>query len=126
MTYWIVMGGIGVVSAVLAVVFVGFVLPADERKVAAQAALEDDARRAAARDAIWGATRDPDECPHDDVVEDWNPGRLRTWDESNFGAPQSSILDQGGRCRECGARVIRHGRPNAWTEWMIDPTQAAE
>jgi hypothetical protein len=127
MTNLIVLGGgLVVAGAIVMTLFFCCVLPRDERRVAAESQIEAEALRAAARDAVWGATRGPDECPHDDVVEDWRPGQPRGWDESNLGAPQSSIVDQGGRCRECGVRVIRHGRPGAWTEWMLDPTRAEQ
>lgn len=104
------MGAAFVITPIGMMLFIRFVLPTGERQVAAQSQVEAEARRAAAREVMWDATREPDGCPHDDVVEDWRPGAPRSWDDSWLGAPQSSIVDQGARCQECGARVIRHGR----------------
>ena len=109
-------------GAVLACFLVGVSI--NERRLARRAPLDSqsDERSAEARDAVWGASVDPAECPHDDVLEDWNE-RLDTW----YGGIQPSvpkILDQGGVCRKCGARVVRHGSPSAWSDWMLDPTEA--
>lgn len=105
---------------VLLCFFVGVSI--NERRRAARAPLDSqpDEQMARDRDAIWGATRDPEDCPHEDVLADWNQS-LVTWHGIQPAVPK--ILDQGGVCRQCGARVIRHGSPYAWSEWMLDPTK---
>ena len=123
MTYLIVMSALGGVMCLAVLLFLYRVVPAQERRAAARARLEEDPHDAAVRDVIRHATSKPDECSHDDVLEDWHP-QLSSWDQTVYGAPRSSVLNEAGVCRQCGARVVRHGRPNAWTEWMIDPTSA--
>jgi hypothetical protein len=93
-TYWIVMGVMGAVMCVLVLVFLYCVVPAQERRAAARGQLDEDPHDAAVRDALWHATKQLEECPHDDVLEDWSP-RLRGWDETVYGAPRSTVVDQG-------------------------------
>jgi hypothetical protein len=62
----------------------------------------------------------PEECAHDDVLED-SSSSAEDWDSGMFASPSPRILDQDGVCKTCGARVIRHGSPEAWTEWMVAP-----
>ena len=126
MTYWMLAGVWAGAMVVGTVLFFFVLVPAQERRAAARARFEDDPHAAAVRDVIWRATVDPAECPHDDVLEEPRLAPIRGWDESSFAAPQSSIVNQAGVCRKCGASVIRHGRPPAWTEWMFDPTVARD
>ena len=121
-------GVLAVVMAVVVVLFFGVFIPAQERRAAARerGRFDEDPHAAAVREALWRATVDPAECPHDDVLEDPSVTPIRSWDEGTFAAPQSSIVDQGGVCRKCGASLIRHGRPGAWTEWLFDPTVARD
>ena len=101
-------------------------LSVNERRAAARAPLnaEPHDRAAKAHDAVWGAARDPKECLHPDVVEDWNQ-TLANWNDRFSNRPVPVILDQGGVCRRCGSRVIRHGSPYAWSDWMLDATATA-
>ena len=61
----------------------------------------------------------PEECAHDDVLED-SIANPEDWDSGMFASPAPRIADQGGVCQICGARVVRHGSPEAWTEWVLD------
>jgi hypothetical protein len=109
-------------GVLMACFFVGVSINERRRAAGAPVDWQPDERSAAARDVVWGASADPEDCPHDDVLEDWSE-RLDTW----YGGIQPAvpkILDQGGVCRKCGARVVRHGSPYAWSEWMLDPTEA--
>ena len=125
MKYLIVMGAMGGLMCLVVMLFLYCVVPAQERRAAARAQFEEDPHDAAVRDAVRHATTDPEQCSHDDVLEDWHQ-QLSSWDQTVYGAPRSSVLNEGGVCRQCGTRVVRHGRPDAWTEWMLDPTTSED
>jgi hypothetical protein len=119
-TYVIVMGSLALVLCGAVMAFFEWVVPAQERRLAERALLAGDSGDEEARRIRWNATRSPEDCPHDDVLEN-RDRRLENWSETF--APPAVVIDQGGLCRECGARVIRHGRPSAWTPWMLDPEE---
>jgi hypothetical protein len=121
MTFILVMGGLAVVMVGGVTLFLVRVVPRDEQAIARANAESDAARE---RDAAWHATESPEDCPHDDVAEDWDPAPARPGG-SIFGSAVAVVENQGGICQRCGAEVVRHGRPGAWTDWELAPTGAA-
>jgi hypothetical protein len=120
-TYAIVVGSCALVLGAAVTAFFVWVVPAQERQLAERALLAGESDDEEARRIRWNATRSPEDCPHEDVLEDVDR-RLENWSET-FGS-HAVVLNQGGICRGCGARVIRHGRPNAWTPWALDLAEA--
>jgi hypothetical protein len=121
MTFILVMGGLAVVMVGGVTLFLVRVVPKDEQAIARAHAEAESARE---HDAVSHATESPEDCPHDDVAEDWDPALARPGG-SIFGSAVAAVVNQGGICQRCGADVVRHGRPGAWTDWELAPTEAA-
>lgn len=132
MTYLIVMGSLSVVLCGVVAVFLARVVPSDLRKIQAERQSEAGAQDADEAsiwseddsESIWSDDGDgsiwSDDCRHDDVLEDWS-GALED-DSLGLTPPGATVIDQEGVCQTCGARVVRHGRPGEWNEWMpLDP-----
>ena len=90
-----------------------------ERRRAERRAPSESVRRGTATGPFMLA---PEDCAHDDVAADWHPA-VAAWRSGLFTPPASGVLNQGGTCRRCGSRVVRHGNPEHWSAWLADPTE---
>jgi hypothetical protein len=117
----IVVGVLVVVMSCVLLLFAYWFIPANERRLASRKQPGRDPRAEHdERMAIRFATTAPEDCSHDDVLEDWHPA-LESREPLGLAPPAAAIVNHGGRCRKCAARVIRHGGPGSWTPWMVDP-----